>query len=513
MAENVSAALKKLGPSLTSDIIARFVKAGMSDAAARKKVSRAQGEFTRLAGIRFAKNARFIYLDDQWGTKEFWHALERAFAKSGKAYWSAIVSLKARGGRCNKKHFPIVAGAPAARKAQLSPERVLERLCEIQFLTIERDYDGEEDEVVFAPHFYQVENNAERRAVAIAERIALFAVKEWARKFGLGSFNKFQTRDDEELPLVSSLAWDLSAPSYVRPLVKVTATGAKPGFLVCDINLYGSTDVDAVAAFIRKHDLASAPQNVAPIMPMLIGQVFTEKAFSLAKQKGIIALTLDNIFGQQIAKALKGLIALLSDLGARAAVDPEKIDMVMSTLTKVEGAAINVRGSLFEITIGSLVKDVEGGFLTIGEERQDYISGRKAEIDVRLDRGAKDGILVIECKSKIPGARATLAEVKKWYEDRVPLIHSILSNGGEYTDKPFRFEFWTNGPINDDAVEWLEGQTLEFDNYTIGWSDGQGVKDYADRSDTPVLRKILKEHYFHHALSKVARKLREKTTG
>ena len=132
---------------------------------------------------------------------------------------------------------------------------------------------------------------------------------------------------------------------------------------------------------------------------------------------------------------------------------------------------------------------------------------------MQLDRGAKDGILVIECKSKIPGARATLAEVKKWYEDRVPLIHSILSHGGEYTDKPFRFEFWTNGPINDDAVEWLEGQTLEFDNYTIGWSDGQDVKDYADRSDTPVLRKILKEHYFHHALSKVARKLREKTTG
>lgn len=510
MQESVEAALRTLGPCLTSDIIARFTANGTSAIAARKKVSRAQNSYKRLAGIRFAKNARFIYLPDQWGSKQFWDALEHAFEKAGKAYWSAIVSLKARGGSCNLKHFPIIAGGPNARKAQVSPERVLERLCEIQYLKISEQEGASQAEVSFAPTFYYQAASGEKNAIAIAEHIALLAVKEWARRFGLGSFNKFQIRDDDQLPLVSGIAWDLSAPSYVRPLVKVTSTGAKPGFIVCDINLFGITDVDAVKAFVRKHDLASAPPNVGPIMPMLIGQVFSEKAFSLAKQKGMIALTLENILGKEIAKALKELIALLSDLGARAAVDPEKIAMVMNTLTKVEGAAINLRGSLFEITIGSLVKDVEGGYLTIGEERRDMLSGRRAEIDVRLDRGHEHGVLVIECKSKIPGARATLEEVRKWYEDRVPLIYSILSNGGEYTHKPFRFEFWTNGPINDDAVEWLEKQPAEFEHYSMGWRDGQAVKNYADRSNTSVLRKILKEHYFHHALSKLARQMQSK---
>lgn len=509
MPETVTEALKSIGPSLTSRVIRRFVNAGMSETAARKKVSRAQGEYVRLAGIRFTKNARFIYLDQQWGTEQFWRALESAFAEAGRSYWATIVSLKSRGGVCTKRHFPIVSGAPAARQGQLSPDRILERLTKIQFLKEFSLGDDDEERITFGSYHFPVTSDAEQRAVLVAENIAIFAIKEWARRFGFGSYNKFLTRNDAVLPMVSGIAWDLSAPSYIRPLVQVSGNLAKPGFFVCDINLHEVIGLDPVSAFVRKHDLASAPIKVAPIMAMLVGRVFSEEAFALARQKGIIAVTLDNLFGQQVAKAIKELIALLSDLGARAAVDPKKIDVVLDALTKIEGAAINVRGSLFEITIGSLVKDVEGGFLTIGEERQNYQSGRSAEIDIRLDRGSEKGILVIECKSKIPGARVTFEEVTKWYLDRVPLIYSILSNGGEYTEKPFRFELWTNGPINDDAIEWLEIQNTEFENYSVGWRDGSAVKAYADKAHAKVLRKILKEHYFNHPLSKVARKLRE----
>lgn len=34
---------------------------------------------------------------------------------------------------------------------------------------------------------------------------------------------------------------------------------------------------------------------------------------------------------------------------------------VMRTLSKIEGASANLRGALFELVVGSLVKDVEGG--------------------------------------------------------------------------------------------------------------------------------------------------------
>lgn len=126
--------LKGNGPSLTSDLIGHMVESGLSPAAARQRIRRAQDGYKRLAGLRFAKNARFIYLEDQYGTPQFWDAIERAFKSSGISYLGAVSGLRARGGCCPKSLFPIVCGAPLSRKRQLSPERILERLSAIQLL-------------------------------------------------------------------------------------------------------------------------------------------------------------------------------------------------------------------------------------------------------------------------------------------------------------------------------------------------------------------------------------------
>ena len=508
MVEPVSSLLKRVGPCLTSDLIREYEALGLSPVAARKRVNRAGYEVTKLAGLRFSKNARFIYLDAQFGKDPFWEGLERAFQAAGKSYWCALVALRARGGQCLAEHFPIISGAPAARKGQMSPDRIFERLEAIQMLRKVEGAAGESARIMFRPMSFHIGSETELNALLLAESVVLHGLREWVRRFGFGSYNKVRTRSDPEGALVSGIAWDLSAPSFVRPLMSVSAGKVKNGFFVCDVNLEGVISKDYVEAFVRKHDMASAPMAVGAIMPMLVGHVFAEDAFSLGKQKGILMLTVGNMFGEDISRALKELVALLCDLGARAAVDPKKIEAVMSVLTKFEGAATNVRAALFEVVIGSLVKEVEGGYLKIGEKKVNYADGREIELDVQLDRGKDDGVLVIECKSKIPGARVGLEEVRKWYEDRVPLAYAILSNDGAYDDKPFRFEFWTNGPINDDAVEWLEAQNHDFIGFSTGWRDGEAVKAYAGKAASSIYRKLLKEHYFNHPLSKVARAAR-----
>jgi hypothetical protein len=500
MASDVQALLKKMGPTLTSDLIAALVKNGLSETAARKRVQRAQGLYQRLAGLRFEKNARFIYLPEQYGASEYWEKLEEACRRSGKSYWSAISMLKARGGIVPLEQFPRITGAPAARKGQLSSQRILERLTAVNVL--EEVAEADRQYIQFHPGHYHRDSLAQVHANEIAEIIALQGIKDWARRIGFGSYGKFRLRGEDPPPVVSGITWDLAAPSYVRPLVSVQKGVARQGFFVCDIHLRDTIGHAQAEAIVRKCDLAAAPVNVPPIMPMIVGHVFSTEALDLLKGKGILAVSLRNLFGEELANALRDLVTMLTDFGARASVDPDHIRKVMDTLTKIEGAADNLRGALFELIIGSVVKDVEDGFLVTGERRQ-HSSGRKAEIDVRLDRGTEKGILVIECKAKNPSARVSEADIKRWYQDRVPLIYSILSNDGRYTEKPFRFELWTNGEFAASGITWLKEQPMDFGSHTIGWKDGVELKRYADRVGNASLRDMLNEHYFRSAMKKV----------
>lgn len=505
MSLSVDQLLEVKGPSLTSELIEHMVQSGLAPATARQRITRARDNHKRLAGLRFAKNARFLYLEHQYGTSEFWKAIERTFKSSGVSYWGAVAGLKARGGVCPRSLFPSVCGAPLARARQLSPDRILERLRAIQLLEVYEDQETREEFVRFNPHSYHRDSEARIHATLLAEFVALQACRDWARKLGLGSYGKFKLRGEADLPIVSGIAWDMCAPSYMRPLARMQNGSIKPGFFVCDINLNGPTTDDLVKLFVRKHSLASAPQNVAPIMPFLIGDVFTQSAFDLARQSGIAATTIENMFGRETAKALRDLVELLSNSGATAAVNPAHLYEVMNALTKIEGAANNLRGALFELAIGSLAKDIEGGYLVVGEKRREIYSGQKAEIDVLLDRPDGKSILVVECKSKIPGASVSQEEVQHWLENRVPLIHKILDQDGRYDTRMHRFELWTNGPLHKDALSWLEKQNTDFGAYTVGWKDGAALKTYANQAKSPAIRKILKEHYFLHPLAKLAK--------
>ncbi|MFV1872741.1 MAG: hypothetical protein ACMZ64_05380, partial [Oleiphilus sp.] len=345
--------LRSNGPSLTSDLIARMVDEGVAPATARQRVTRAQSEYVKLAGLRFAKNARFIYLQDQFGDAQFWKALEKAFRKSGKSYWGAVVGLRSRGGVCKKSHFPIICGAPVSRNGQLSPDRLLERLCAINLLE-ENSSDALGGRyITFKPFSFPEDQVPKINAVLLAEYVALQAIRNWARRIGFGSYGKFRIRGENELPIVAGVAWDISAPSYIRPLVSARSGKLKPGFFVCDINLSSTVDDDQIDLFLRKYDMAASPINVAPIMPFLVADMFTPSAFDKAKAAGILPVTIGNLFGEDVSRALNDLIKLLSDTGATAAVNPDHLDKVMSQLTKIEGAANNLRGALFELVIGS----------------------------------------------------------------------------------------------------------------------------------------------------------------
>ena len=484
------------GPCLSSDLIKIMEDEGITASAARQRISRCRSEFKRLAGVKFTKNTYFVYLEEQYGDVEFWDALEKAFLTHGKSYWSALVGLEARGGVQPEVLFPIICGAPNRRKKQLSPQSVLDRLVSINLLEIEEAARDVPNLVKFKPmHFHRIDET-KMNAVLLAENIALNAIKNWARSFGLGSYDAFRIRGDDQMPVVSGVAWDLSAPSYARPLVNVRNDKLRPGFLVCDVNLNGTISVDTVELFIRKYDMAASLHNVSPIMALLVGSEFTSEAFDRAKSVGMLPTTLSHLFGSEVAKALKDLVKLLTDTGATAAVNPEHLETVINKLSTIEGSANNLRGALFELVIGNLVKDVEKGYLKVGLKRQDYESGQKAEIDVLMHKVEENKVLIIECKAKIPGAEVSRKDVKRWYKNRVPLIHKILNLEDRYTDAEFVFEIWTNGTFHESALEWLSNKEKVLEEYKVDWRNGAEIKRYADLSNSSNIKSVLKEHYF-----------------
>ena len=87
--------------------------------------------------------------------------------------------------------------------------------------------------------------------------------------------------------------------------------------------------------FIRKHDLASSPVKVAPILPIFVGLEIDHAAFQMARQHGISAVTIEMLLGLETAKAFPNLIDLLSNTGPKMAEDQTKLYQVLHFLTSV----------------------------------------------------------------------------------------------------------------------------------------------------------------------------------
>lgn len=495
--------LREAGPSLSTELIERMVANGTSPDAARQRLVRglAASSFgiVRLAGLRFQHNARFLYLREQFGDATFWLALERAFRKSGLSYWRTVTGLKARGGMIPLSLFTTASGAPTQRKSQLSPQRLLERLSAIQLLTIEADDEGQEY-VRFVPYAYHPDPPAAVRARMMAEQVALEGMREWVRRMGFGGFQQVRIRNPDQPPEVASVHWDLSAPSFIRPLAARSAGGIKPGFVVADILLRGVVDEDSVAAFVSKLDLATAPCGIAPVMAFLVGSHFSSDAFRLARSKGIVATTTQMLLGDEIAKALRELIDILTNLGATAAVNPGHLEHVLNTLTRIQGTAGNVRGALFELAVGYLVKEVEGGYMKAGEKVWDPDTGKEAEIDVVLDRPDGAPLLVLECKAKAPGSMLSLADAQRWRSNRIPVILRALQNDSHVKDRPIEFGLWSNGRIHPAAQSWLQAQPPLAAPYTAGWKGYDELLEYTRSAKSGSISKIMNDHYFRHPL-------------
>src|SRR5436190_1393858 len=443
------------GPALSSDVAAHLSRhAKIAPATARKRLSRACGNVRRLAGVSFPRNARFMYLEEQFGSPAYWKNLADALMKNNSALGYAIAALRQCDGMVPARQFPIVCGAPMRQLKHLSPETILQRLGEAGLVkTIVVPVLGDCVALVQEDEFYAT-HSVQMRARLITENILLAAVRDWLRKLGIASYNLVATRSDIPLPHVGTHAWDLSAPSYLGPMVRFTREGeTKPGFVVCDVNLTARMTLAGVMPFIRKCITLRALRNVGFCLQILVAERFDNDAFAALRKHGIIAATPASLFGTEIADALRELTSVLVN-AAYSLFDAEKLEELFSTLGKIEGAAYQLRGTLFEYMVADAAK--RNGLGDIWMNRIFKVPDRgQAEVDVLAIR-ANHSVTAIECKGYSP--RATIPDelFQRWLQHNVPIAYKAIREHPDWKHLPITFEFWTTAPISEDALALFE---------------------------------------------------------
>jgi hypothetical protein len=493
--------LARHGPGLTSTLAAKLQEGGLSAAAARQRLSRLPEEVKTLYGLPFPKRARFIYLENQFGTQAYWDALIAAIEQSNPAHAAALAGLQSRGGIVPRAHFDIVSGAPKRQKRHVSSETILQRLESVRLVRrVDIEPYGECVSLALNADLIPVETNV-LRARLTTESVLLDTIKAWAVRMNMASPKATKVRDKNDVPQFATFCFDLCGPCYLRPIRRRKDKTMKPGFLVGDIITGTVLSERHVGPFLRKCRTLGGLRNLQPFLPMLIADGFTPEALRACRAEGVIATTPAAVFGQDVARALKDLFETLTSAATVAATDPDRIEKLFSQLSKVEGAAGNLRGALFELIVGHMVRNVEGGSIDLGSIIYDRLSSDRAEVDVM--RFLEKQVTAYECRGYQPTTKIGLTEAEEWLHKRVPIISKGLRQREGYSDKKLRFELWTCGSFSDEALDLLKDARGKTTKYEIAWRDGSAVRAYAAQMDAPGIRKILDEHYFKHPLKAV----------
>jgi hypothetical protein len=495
MTDQIRRILEDRGPCLSSTLAQDLAaRTGISLEAARQRVHRSEG-VSRLKGIPFERNARFTYLDNQYGTAGFWSALTKALLENSKAYGPALAALRARAGVMPRAHFESASGAPVRQKGHVGAETVLERLKTANLIR-EFEIPGIGPCVALSQGSDISSGSVSRlKARLVAEQVLLQAVHNWVRNLGVGSSARIELRGaGDKLPQVGTFCWDVAAPSYLAPL-RADRKGQRPhpGFFVCDVLLGQAMTLESIAPFLHKCATLSMLKKVGRTLHMFVASEYSPEAFQKLREIGAVPATVENLFGRELAAAFTELIQVLSKAAAQL-TDVEKFVELFTRLTQIEGALGAMRGAFFEMITAEVLRrrfpnaQVSMNLLVHTEEGS-------AEIDV-LVRSNRD-LVAVECKAPRPGGTVDDEEVEKWLHRRLPVVRRFAERQFDLRDMRQHFLLWTTGRLTENARTAVRqfNELRRPNMYELHVLEGDEVLAEAQRADATELVSLLKRHY------------------
>lgn len=486
------------GPQLSSVIADHLVdRLGISHAAARKRISRKTADqVKRLSLIKFPRNESFLYLPSQFASEWYWGALSAVLHLNNTAYGAALNALISRGGLTLERHFHIISGSPEKQKGHVPSSAVLERLLSAGLVRkLPSDIGG--SVISIRRTDLQIEEHIlDFRWRLFAEKILIDSISTWLKKLGLVSYGSIQSRDDDPAPKVGTFFWDVTAPTYLSPLTGKSRNGSvKPGFWVCDVHFGSTFDEIAASVFIRKCKTFRALRNVGSCVQMVVASKFSGEAFALLKSNGIVAATIENLFGVEAAHALKSLRDTLVSASKYEFLNSEQLRETIEKLKHVQGERGKLKGTLFEFLIADVVRKTAIG---LSQLRLNHIikhNKEQAEIDV-LAYSEGRHVRFIEAKAYNPHFPLNKAQVERWLNHNIKVAYRAAEAHDDWKRVPKIFELWTCAPLDDDTLELVEAEKLKNRNkYQIIVRQKDELILEFNEAKNGGLSKLLKEYF------------------
>jgi hypothetical protein len=283
--------------------------------------------------------------------------------------------------------------------------------------------------------------------------VFISALVQWAQNLNLVSYDAVRTRSDgtTELPAISNYLFDITAPSYLSPLLTSGPSGNRQGFFACDVLLGTRVSLTQAKPFIAKCQSLRSLKNVGRTLFVFAASQFEKDAFLELKRHGIIPATPGNLFGEEVARSLSELNQFLDYHFVQNTECTNKIDSIMTSLAHIQGAAAQLQGALFEYLVAEVVRQ-DGGEVEIGRLCK-AANGKKAESDVCVTKRHKE-VRFIECKGYKPYSTVKHDDIRNWVGKQIPVFRDQARS--DFPETKIIVELWTTGKFSPESRQSLE---------------------------------------------------------
>lgn len=480
--KNIINLLKNNGAMLSSDIAKEISEiTGEKPASIRRKISREclkDNSLIARLSLNFPHNEKFIYLKSSGFNVTFFRNLKDAANRTNSIYSYILNAFDFNNGIIEYEKANILSGSPVNIKGHISCNTIVEKLIRLNLCS----------KVIFDNKIYLHSVNTNRPMAFAQEKIEehlIQMMKDWIIKNAFSSSGVIRQSSQ-----YANFLWDITAPSYLCFIRE----NKKPGFIVVDV-VYNTIDENSIKYFINKINIVGNFTNVQKAIPILLGKYFTPEALKLAKTKGIIATTPNNLFGEKTASLFENLFKVLINAGTIASENAEQFMSLYNELDAIKGSSLNLAGDLFEFIVGHCYKKFEGGSLDIGKIIKH--KGLEKEFDVVL-RTERNEHFYIECKGYGHSHKVNKDDVESFL-DKIPYVrewHKLYKP----TEQPrFKFGLITTSDFKNDAREILENLKNKTKKYDIFYMNGKNFSELVKSSnitDASNIINVLNQHYF-----------------